>query len=583
MRFHHVMFVLFFAGNLMKGTQAGADHAEEYYCPLDETLIEKNCYKAMKSDINVMNKVDADKHCKSMNKVLPDSTLSQTPFSGWLQDLSSTRGEVSDSYCIYSHPTPRDIISPNKLSFNIAPCSGKLPVLCAKQLPTGSSCEEGWSTVVRDTFKYCVKPSDKTSGAGEYFEKNLCLQGSSLFSFNYANPENNLSYEGHDDNLLQPFWTPFYIDGTKTVHWETKKEARAFSACLYKTGKLHVSLVSCGSLKQFHCQSAAKEVPHKDTVQPDPYDPEQDYSCDNEGEVLCKSTCYKHWRTYKNQADAAKNCTAVGAKLTSQTVPCIQYVTGWVNGSFENGAVTTSSHLTLTAEHCVHVYEGAAKLADCRLRAHALYAVQLEEGEETCPDSYHKCGDKSVCVGSSSDTLTWGAAVGNVPRDRRRLLQTRSMLEDCTETLRSKLTAPHWIAARISKGGVVEFNNGAIKSEKQCLKMQGGKLMTVDCNAMMYYTCERPAVVSATNTSIIAVLIVGPAIILGVILFLLYRKKGKDMCLSRNTASGVDLANTGMTVTNPLAEVEPETDIKSTENEVKSSQDLENLYSEVEI
>ena len=36
----------------------------------------------------------------------------------------------------------------------------------------------------------------------------------------------------------------------------------------------------------------------------------------------------------------------------------------------------------------------------------------------------------------------------------------------------------------------------AIKSEKQCLKMQGGKLMTVDCNAMMYYTCERPAVVS---------------------------------------------------------------------------------------
>ena len=55
------------------------------------------------------------------------------------------------------------------------------------------------------------------------------------------------------------------------------------------------------------------------------------------------------------------------------------------------------------------------------------------------------------------------------------------------------------------------------------------------------------------------------------------------MCLSRNTASGVDLANTGMTVSNPLAEVEPETDIKSTENEVKSSQDLGNLYSEVEI
>ena len=38
-----------------------------------------------------------------------------------------------------------------------------------------------------------------------------------------------------------------------------------------------------------------------------------------------------------------------------------------------------------------------------------------------------------------------------------------------------------------------------IKSEKQCLKMQGGKLRTTDCNTMMYYTCERPADVSSKN------------------------------------------------------------------------------------
>ena len=45
-----------------------------------------------------------------------------------------------------------------------------------------------------------------------------------------------------------------------------------------------------------------------------------------------------------------------------------------MEGSFENGVVSTTSPLSLTAEHCVHVYEGVAKLADCRLHANAVYA-----------------------------------------------------------------------------------------------------------------------------------------------------------------------------------------------------------------
>ena len=51
------------------------------------------------------------------------------------------------------------------------------------------------------------------------------------------NPETNLNYEnmeGEDEELMQPFWTPYYLEGAKTINWETKKEARAFPACLYK-------------------------------------------------------------------------------------------------------------------------------------------------------------------------------------------------------------------------------------------------------------------------------------------------------------------------------------------------------------
>ena len=35
-----------------------------------------------RSDVNVMNKMNAEKHCQSLNKELPDSTLDQTPLSG---------------------------------------------------------------------------------------------------------------------------------------------------------------------------------------------------------------------------------------------------------------------------------------------------------------------------------------------------------------------------------------------------------------------------------------------------------------------------------------------------------------------
>ena len=54
--------------------------------------------------------------------------------------------------------------------------------------------------------------------------------------------------------------------------------------------------------------------------------------------------------------------------------------------------------------------------------------VELEEGEDTCPDSFYKCGDKPLCVGTSPEIFTWSEAVDHAPRDRSRLLQTRSVL-----------------------------------------------------------------------------------------------------------------------------------------------------------
>ena len=49
------------------------------------------------------------------------------------------------------------------------------------------------------------------------------------------NPETNLKYEDMEgEDVMQPFWTPYYLEGAKTIDWETKMEARAFPACLYK-------------------------------------------------------------------------------------------------------------------------------------------------------------------------------------------------------------------------------------------------------------------------------------------------------------------------------------------------------------
>ena len=58
--------------------------------------------------------------------------------SGWLKDTPGARDQVKDGYCIYSHPNPLGIASPNNPLFNVAPCSTLLHVLCAKQLPTGN-------------------------------------------------------------------------------------------------------------------------------------------------------------------------------------------------------------------------------------------------------------------------------------------------------------------------------------------------------------------------------------------------------------------------------------------------------------
>ena len=55
------------------------------------------------------------------------------------------------------------------------------------------------------------------------------------------------------------------------------------------------------------------------------------------------------------------------------------------------------------------------------------------------------------------------------------------------------------------------------------------------------------------------------------------------MCLSRSTASGVEEANTGITVTNPLAEEEAD-NTYSTDKGGKSNEDIQdNPYNEVEI
>jgi len=353
---------------------------------------------------------------------------------------------------------------------------------------------------------------------------------------------------------------------------------------------LHVMMVSCDTIKQFHCQSPAKEIPHDDTIDPDPYHPDNDYSCDTIGDTLCENKCYKHWTSYKTQFEAEKNCTSSGYTLTTQSVPCLGYITGWVHGSFEDGSLSTNSTLHLNVDYCVYVHEGETKLADCRRRAKALHTVQLEKGgSDSCPDSFHQCEDKSLCVGSSGDKMTWSDAVKTVPRDRRRLLQTGSVLKDCSTTIKDKLKEPHWVGAALSEGGVIEYNNGeeiTVKSKKQCLKIIGGKLVAADCNTMMYFTCEKLAKESASSSAIVIALVVGPLLIIGVVLLLIYRKKGKEMCMSRSIVKEVDLTNNGLTLTNPLSEGTGDrydVENKAETSDKKNTADQDNLYSEVEI
>ena len=68
----------------------------------------------------------------------------------------------------------------------------------------------------------------------------------------------DLTYNSAAQDLLLPFWTPYFITNSKTVDWFTKTDARPFKTCMYKVQFAWFSFVNSHRLMFIPCSNVVQ-------------------------------------------------------------------------------------------------------------------------------------------------------------------------------------------------------------------------------------------------------------------------------------------------------------------------------------